>query len=92
MTTPNTTPPELTWTQIWETKGTVIQQLTLIWNKLTTTQKISIAVAIFVVSLLIMFRYEIVPTNRMGVVIQHDRWTGTAQICVIRDGTLKCRR
>jgi hypothetical protein len=72
-----TTPSELTWTQIW--------------NKLTTIQKIAIASAIAVVGLLFMFRYEVAPTNRMNVVIQLDRWTGTTQMCFLQaDRTFKC--
>jgi hypothetical protein len=59
-TTHNNTKSELTWTQILETKGTVTQHITIIWNKLTTSQKISIAV---VISLLFMFRYEGPPSD-----------------------------
>ena len=65
LTTRNTTPP-LTWTQILETKGTVPQHLTIIWNKLTTTQKIG-TVAIVVVSLLLIFRNEAVPSESVYV-------------------------
>ena len=91
MNTPNTAPSDLTWIQILETKGTLTQQMTLIWNKLTKIQKFSIAAAIIVVSFLFMFRYEVLPTNRLGVVIQHDRWSGTTEMCVIQgDRTFKC--
>jgi hypothetical protein len=93
MTNPNTTGSDLTWTQILEMKGTLTQQLTLIWNKLTKIQKISIAAALIVVGLLFMFRYEVVPTNRVGVVVQHDRWTGAMEMCVVQaDRTFKCGR
>ena len=91
MTAMPTTPSELTWAQIMETKGTATQHLILIWNKLTAIQKISIAVTIVIIGFLFMFRYEVVPTNRLGVVIQQDRWTGTTEMCVVQaNRTLKC--
>jgi hypothetical protein len=61
LTSRNTTPP-ITWTQILENEGTVLQHLTIIWNKLTTTQKIG-TVAIVVVSLLFIFRDETLPSD-----------------------------
>jgi len=80
VTTPNTTP----------SKGTVTQQLILICTKLTTTQKISIAAAIVVVSLLFLFRYDYRITDRS--VVRLDRWTQTVERCVDDGNVFKCGR
>ena len=84
-------PAQPTWEQILYTKGTVPEQLRLVWGKISKNQKLSIGAAILGFWILAMFRYEIVPTQRLGVVLQKDRWTGAVQLCAMRsDHTLKC--
>jgi hypothetical protein len=81
----------LSWEQMLNTRLPLSELLQQIANKLTPFQKASMLAVLLALCLLWIFRYEIVATNNLGVVIQKDRWTGSSYLCTAQtDRTFKC--